>query len=478
MTNTLVKTRFAPSPSGLLHAGNLRTALFNYLLAHHEQGRFVLRIEDSDAARSQQTAIDALQTDLQWLGLNWDEGPGESVPASAWQQSARLDEYQAKADQLVADGHAYYCFCTTERLNALRDRQRRAGQPPRYDGCCAEIAPSDAAARRAAGEAAVLRFRMPQKGDLSFHDLVRGPQSVRAETLGDPIIQRADGSAAFLFANAVDDALMAITHVLRGEDHLTNTPIQRALLEALGAPVPAYGHLALVVDEHGAPLSKRSGAGAIADLRAAGYRPEAVVNYLARLGNAAPEEGLLSHAGLAASFAPERLSRSPARFEIRQLDYWQEQAMAAVPSAELAEEFSGAQVPADDRAAFIALLQPNIRFVHELDDWAVRLFRQQPGPECVDDAPIIAAGPEFFNTIQAVLEQDDCRDWKQLRPTLETAVDARGGALMKPLRLALTGLGHGPALGDVIALMPAAIWRERLQRAAERAASAAQGDHA
>lgn len=471
MNEQVVRTRFAPSPSGRLHIGNLRTALFNRLLARHHRGVFMLRVEDSDAARSESTATEALQSDLRWLGLTWDAGPGVDVPAD-WQQSRRTALYADAAERLRAADSAYYCFCSVERLAALRDRQQRAGEPPRYDGCCAGIDPRRAADRVAAGEPAVLRLRMPMDGAIEFTDQVRGEQSFPAADLDDPVIQRADGSPAFLFANALDDALMGITHVLRGEDHLSNTPRQLVLLAHLGLNAPAYGHLSLVVDEQDAPLSKRRSAPGIDDLRGRGVRPEAICNYLARLGNPAPDEALQTLDQLAEGFDVTRLSRRPARFDERQLQYWQSLAMARAPFETLRPALQTRCIPDDQIPAFIALVQPNLQTARELNDWAVRLFDDQDVMTDAAVARAIELGPAFFRTIMTELESADTHDWKPLRARLEAATGRRGGALMKPLRQVLTGLDHGPALGAIIHLMPAAVRRMRLQRAAAAAAGA------
>ncbi|KAF0285384.1 glutamate--tRNA ligase [Spiribacter sp. SSL99] len=475
MDDQAVRTRFAPSPSGQLHVGNLRTALFNWLLARHHRGTFVLRIEDSDAARSDAERIERLQGDLEWLGLGWDVGPGIDSPV-AWQQSRRTDLHAAAAGRLRHMDAAYYCFCSTERLAALRERQKKAGHPPRYDGCCAGLDPVRSAERVAAGESAVLRLRMPAEGALRFTDAVRGEQSFQAADLDDPIIQRADGSAAFLFANALDDALMGITHVLRGEDHLSNTPRQIVLLERLGQSVPVYGHLSLVVDDQGAPLSKRRGAPGVGTLRDEGVEPAAIANYLARLGNPAPADGLERLDALAADFDVTRLSRRPVRFDRRQIDYWQSLAMAAAPVARLRPALRVDCVPDDRVAAFIRLVQPNLRRADELNDWALRLFSRQPVLDGALEARLRPSGAAFFETLAGLLESAATADWKPLRAELEAATGRRGGALMKPLRQALTGLDHGPALGDIIHLMPADIRRLRLQQAAAIAAPGADTD--
>ncbi|MDR9432421.1 MAG: glutamate--tRNA ligase [Spiribacter sp.] len=464
MTNIPVKTRFAPSPSGAIHAGNLRTALFSVLFARHHQGQFLLRIEDSDSTRSDPAAIEGIQDDLRWLGLDWDEGPGEGVAVEQYQQSARRHFYAHAAKTLVDNAHAYWCFCSEERLSELRMTQQAAGKPPRYDGCCASVEPDQAKARLAAGESAVVRLRMPDTGGLAFDDLVRGRQSVDAAALGDPIIQRADGSAAFLFANALDDALMGVTHVLRGEDHLSNTPRQQILLARLGYAAPQYGHVSLVVGQDGAPLSKRTGAVGVASLREQGYRPEAVINYLARLGNPTGDEHLHDLDGLAASFDPQRLSRSPARFDFTQLDHWQSAAMASLPIETLLTYLELATVPAAVQASLAELVRPNLHRAEEINAWAMRLFDPAVVP-IADESKVEAAGTEFFERIEQILDNYGDEDWSTLRPRLETMTERRGGQMMKPLRLALTGLSHGPALGEIIRLMPTDIRRARLQRA-------------
>jgi len=468
MSQPPVVTRFAPSPTGLLHAGNLRTALFNYLLARRAGGRFILRIEDSDASRAYPDAEAALQQDLEWLGIDWDLGPGRGEP-SAWRQSARQDAYQAALDTLMAADRAYYCFCSIERLRALREAQQKAGQPPRYDGCCAALDPEEAANRVAAGESATVRLRLPATGDMTFNDLVRGEQRFDASAYGDPVIRRADGSVAFLFANALDDARMGVTHVLRGEDHLSNTPLQRQLFDGLGVAPPCYGHLSLVVDAHGAPLSKRSQAAAVAVLRSEGYRPQALLNYLARLGNPMPGDDLLDMDGLAEGFAPDRLSRSPARFDPTQLDGWQQQAMAAIPLSTL-RAYLKINVPAERLDGFLALVRPNLRVAEEVNDWAERIFSAdwRVDPATAAGSPQPAAA--FYETVARVIEATGTDDWSALRPALEAATERRGGAMMKPLRHALTGLGHGPALGEIIRLMPEPVRHLRLQRAADAAA--------
>ncbi|HET7369399.1 MAG TPA: glutamate--tRNA ligase, partial [Gammaproteobacteria bacterium] len=298
-----IRTRFAPSPTGLLHLGNVRTALFSALAARAGGGDFVLRVEDTDAARSRPEWIEALLDDLRWLGVEWAEGPDVGGSRGPYRQSERAAIYNDHFKRLIDVGHAYACFCTPAELAASREAQRAAGQPPRYAGTCANLSKVEIEAKRQSGVPAALRFRVPAGIELRFDDVVRGPQTFVSDAIGDFVIRRADGTPAFFFCNALDDALMGVTHVLRGEDHLANTPRQMLLLEALDLTAPRYGHLGLLVGDDGAPLSKRHGSASLHDLRERGVLPGAVLNYLARLGHHyADDPGHADFAALAAAF--------------------------------------------------------------------------------------------------------------------------------------------------------------------------------
>lgn len=463
-----VRTRFAPSPSGALHLGNARTALFNWLHARGAGGAFVLRDEDTDVDRSEAVHREALQADLRWLGLDWDEGPDLGGPYAPYRQSERLARHTEQLERLLAADRAYPCFCTADELEAARARQRAAGRPPRYPGTCAHLDEAGRAARRAEGRTPAIRFRVPQQDTVAFDDLVRGPQSSRPGDLGDFVIARADGTPAFLFANAVDDALMGISHVLRGEDHLANTPRQLLLLEALGLPAPAYGHLALVLGDDGRPLSKRRGAAAVAGLRAAGYRPEAVVNHLARLGYTPQAEGLASLETLARDFAPGRAGRAGARHDPGALDAWQAAALAALDDAAL-WAWIEAHAPADapalpvDGPAFAAAVRANVRLPADAWYWARALFDPAAEPEPGARAEIAAAGPAFFRRALAVDAPAPAEDFRAWTRAVGKATGTRGRSLYRPLRAALTGALEGPELAAVVPLIPADLVRARLE---------------
>ncbi len=279
-----MRVRFAPSPTGQLHVGNARTALFNWLLARGSGGAFILRIEDTDAERSTRESEAAILRDLRWLGLDWDEGPDVGGPHGPYRQSERLHLYESYAKELLAAGAAYHCFCSTAQLDLDRQAALAEGRPTLYAGTCRHVTREQAAERIASGERPAIRFRVPHERDVVFTDAVRGDVRFQTDVIGDPVIVRADGTPAYNFAVVVDDALMEVTHVVRGEDHISNTPRQILLYEALGFAAPVFAHLSLVMGPDHSPLSKRHGATSVAEFRGKGYLPEALVNYLALIG--------------------------------------------------------------------------------------------------------------------------------------------------------------------------------------------------
>ncbi len=460
-----MKTRFAPSPTGRLHLGNLRTALFNYLLARGAGGRFLLRIEDTDAARSTPAHLQALLDDLRWLGLQWDEGPAcGAAEAGPFCQSERGAIYAGYYDRLIATGAAYPCFCSDDELARTRRAQLAAGQPPRYPGTCRALAPAQAQARLTAGEAAALRLAVAPGERLVWDDLVRGQQQVQTEVLGDFVIRRRDGSAAFLFSNALDDALMGVTDLLRGEDHLANTPRQLLVLRALALAPPRYGHLPLVLGADGAPLSKRRGDVGLAALREQGVLPAALVNYLARFGHRLEDDALLSLEDLARQFSGARVARAGARYDAAQLWHWQHRALAALSPPAL-RAWAGAALDGalPERAdALLALLRGNVSTRTELADWIRRL--------CLPEAPSAAVVDAPASLFAALLAA-----WQRHGPMLSAiaaevsqATGRKGRALYHPLRLALTGRDDGPELRDILVLMPPAVVQARLERALQK----------
>ena len=440
-------TRFAPSPSGAIHLGNARTALFNWLLARRDGGQFLLRIEDTDAERSTEAYAQQIETDLQWLGLGWD---GQIV-----RQSARSAIYAEAFETLERAGRVYPCYCTPLEINISRKSQLAAGKPPRYAGTCRHLTAEQRAAREAEGREPTLRFRVPDDGRVEFLDLVHGEQAFQCADIGDFIIRRADGTASFFFSNIVDDALMGVTTVLRGEDHLSNTPRQLLIAMALDLKAPDYGHISLITAMDGSPLSKRAGAKSVAELGADGYLPIALVNQLYRLGHSSDLTGLQDLPTLAQHFNPAHLVRSPARWDPVQLAVWQKDAVHAL-SADEALAWMRPQLPqgldASTARAFVAAVQANVVVPQDVADWAAVIFGEgmiqaESGPPAT---PTLT--PDFAAAAITALRTHGA-DWSALTQAVKAATGAKGPALFKPLRLALTGRDHGPELGPILALM-------------------------
>ena len=465
----LIKTRFAPSPSGFLHVGNARIALFCALLARHSHGIFLLRIEDTDRERCETRYVEAVEEDLRWLGLSWQEGPSAGGADGPYMQSERTAIYQEYFERLETAGLVYPCFCSAQELALSRKAQISASKPPRYAGTCAALTPEQIRARLAKGELPTLRFRVPRDEQVEFDDLVRGPQRFATDDISDFIIRRADGTSAFFFSNAVDDALMQVTHVLRGEDHLTNTPRQMLLLRALGLGIPGYGHLSLIVGADGTPLSKRHGSSSVGELRDAGYFATAVVNYLSRLGHHYTIDSLLPLDALAAEFQIGKLGRAPVHFDSVQLRHWQQQAIAHASTEEIWRwmgEDAQAHVPETQRQDFIEAVRPNIELPPQALLWARILYHDPLEWSPAASAIIAEAGQAFFEHALQALEQQP-EDFKAFTKLLKSAVAVSGKALYQPLRAALTGELDGPEMARLLPLLGAARARLRLEFAAQ-----------
>ncbi len=455
MDSNRFKTRFAPSPTGLIHLGNVRTALFNWLLAKSKQGDFLLRIEDTDRERSRAEYITALEDDLQWLGLDWWQGRLDDGSHTPCMQSERGDLYAAYYKQLQEAGLAYPCFCSGRELELSRKIQRSAGRAPRYEGRCGFLSADEVQAKLAQGLRPTLRFRVPHGKVIEFEDLVRGVQKFATDEIGDFIIRRADGTPAFFFSNAIDDSLTGVTCVLRGEDHLTNTPRQLMLLQALGLREPEYGHISMIVGSDGAPLSKRHGSRSVADLRNSGYFPDAVNNYLARLGHYYKDNQCMTLAELAMRFDPANLGRAPARYDIAQLEYWQKEVIARVDAERLwlwMGEDVHAMVPVEKKAAFIEAVRPNIKLPDDALSWAQSLFSETLELRSEALRIVQQAGSGFFKAaIEAVTAYPD--DFKLLSKHIKDATGKKGKELFQPLRIAMTGELNGPDMSSLLMLM-------------------------
>jgi glutamyl-tRNA synthetase len=452
-----VITRFAPSPTGSLHLGNARTALFSHLWARKTGGKFILRIEDTDLVRSQDRFRDQLMSDMRWLGLDWDEGPEVGGPAGPYRQAERGEFYRDLYAQLAAQGRAYPCYCTAEDLELSRKLQRMSGQPPRYAGTCRRLTTAERAEREARGLKPTLRFAVPIDQVIEFDDAVHGPQRFASNDIGDFIIRREDGTPAFFFCNAVDDSAMGVTQVLRGDDHLTNTPRQLMLLDALGMRSPAYGHLGLLVGEDGAPLSKRHGSTSVHEFRERGFLSIAVLNQLFRLGHASDIDGWLPAAEMPKHFRPPHLGRAPARFEVSQLMHWQKESLERLAAADIR-----AWLAAEDSIEFIELVRHNVVLPADAIAWR-RVVNGELAPLGAEEQRIVAAaGAEFFSAALDAYERSN-GDLKLLTQQLKAHTGRKGPDLFMPLRVALTGSAHGPELALLLKLISPDIVRRRLK---------------
>jgi len=325
-----VRVRFAPSPTGYPHVGNIRTALFNWLFARHSGGSFILRIEDTDAARRVEGAVEAIMDSMKWLGMDWDEGPIF--------QSDRLDLYQSEARRLVSTGDAFYCFCTPERLEAVRAEQSRQHLPPRYDGHCRDLPADEVQSRLDSGEPAVVRFKMPRSGETTVHDLIRGDVTFSNENLNDYVLLKSDGYPTYHLANVVDDHDMRISHVMRADEWISSTPLHVLLYEALGWEPAQFAHLPMILGPDKSKLSKRHGATMVTEYRDKGYLPEAMVNFLALLGWSLDDKtDLLSREELIANFSLERVGKTGAVFNMPKLDWMNGMYIRGLTREEFAE---------------------------------------------------------------------------------------------------------------------------------------------
>ncbi len=467
-----MRVRFAPSPTGHLHVGNARTALFNWLLARGDEGTFVLRIEDTDVERSTRASEQAILDDLRWLGLDWDEGPDVGGPRGPYRSSERLHLYRSYAHELITAEQAYHCFCTPEQLEADRVTAIAEGRPARYAGTCRALSREESAARMAAGETPAIRFRVPDQGEIVIDDVVRGTVRFETDVIGDPVIVRADGHPAYNFAVVVDDALMEITHVVRGEDHISNTPRQVLLYEALGFELPVFAHLSLVLGPDHGPLSKRHGATSVAEFRTRGYLPEALVNYLALLGWSPRISGgatdddaeLMAVDELAQRFSLDAVGHSAGVFDEEKLAWVNRHYLKTADPRRLAEltvpQFlaSGFEVAPDaEGLAFLASVMPMVASsVDRLDQAPARLaflFRYSP-EATLDDAGVrdemLAAGARaVVSALAEVLAAAPRLDRERFRAAsseVRARTGQKGRALFHPIRVALTGRSEGPEL--------------------------------
>lgn len=462
MTETIV-TRFPPSPTGYLHIGGARTALFNWLFARHFGGKFILRIEDTDQVRSTDESVKAILDAMEWLDLGWDEGP--------YYQTQRFDTYREYLQKLRNSGHAYYCECTPEELDERRRAAMAAGLKPKYDGRCRDrgLGP---------GPNRVLRFRCPDRGTTTLNDLIKGPIFFENSELDDLVLERSDGVPTYNFAVVVDDITMNITHVIRGDDHVNNTPRQILLYEALGAPLPLFGHVPMILGQDRARMSKRHGATSVMSYRDMGYLPEALVNYLVRLGWSHGDQEIFTREELIEHFSLQHVGKAPGVFNPEKLDwlnahYIKERApetLEPLLDPFLSERGLPRKTPAYVTKA-IRTLQPRSHTIKEMADGIEFYLLEEPkmDPAAAGKFLVPAMSEVFEKLIQAI-ERLESFDEKNLEGVFHQMAETLGlklGKIAQPVRVALTGSTVSPGLFEVIDVLGKETVVRRLKKAME-----------
>ena len=479
-----VRVRFAPSPTGYLHIGGARTALFNWLFARKMGGKLVLRIEDTDTERLKVDSVSQILTSLKWLGLNWDEGPEVGGPVGPYYQSERRDLYAKYAQQLLDEGKAYYCFCTPADLEAEREKQRAAKQPFRYGRTCRNIDPAEAKRRAEAGEPYSVRIKIPVEGSITVHDLIHGDVTFNMDQFDDFVIVKSNGMPTYNFAVVVDDHLMGMTHVLRAEEHLSNTPKQLLIYEALGWEPPKFGHMPMILAPDRSKLSKRHGATSVEEFRDQGYLPEAIVNYLTLLGwGPGDEREIFSLEETVKLFELEQMSKKAAVYDTKKLTWMNGQYLSELPLEKVlpeAEKFfikDGLVTEkwlADNKEYFAKLVDTvrvRVKTLQEVADAADYFFKDV---ESYDEKGVAKHfKPEAADLLEkciAAIEADDVYDLASTEAAYNKIAADNGLALGKvihPTRLALTGRTVSPGMFDVMVLLGKEKTLARMRRAVE-----------
>lgn len=466
-----VRTRFAPSPTGYLHIGGARTALFNWLFARHHGGSFVLRIEDTDRERSTEASVQAILQGMDWLGLAADEGP--------IYQTQRFDRYREVVQQLLDTGHAYRCYTTPDELEVMRDAARQRGEKPRYDGTW-----RDSTATPPAGVDPVIRFKNPESGSVVINDAVKGDISIDNRELDDLVIQRSDGTPTYNLSVVVDDMDMNITHVIRGDDHVNNTPRQINILSALGAPLPVYAHLPMILGEDGKRMSKRHGAVSVTQYRDEGYLPEALLNYLVRLGWSHGDDEFFSIDDMVRLFSLEGVNRSGSVFDRKKLDSISQQHLQTADASRLAAALqplvSERAIDTETGPALATVANTLRERAKTLVDMADALSYFYAPPTQYDEKAAAKlfkpAAASLLAALKSRLEVLPSWDADALQGAIQATVDEAGvgfGKLGQPLRLAITGVTASPSTNEVMAALERDDVLARIDRAQALAGAAA-----
>ena len=475
-----VRVRFAPAPTGLLHIGNGRTALFNYLFARKEKGTFILRIEDTDAERSTDASIEAILQDLRWLGIFWEEGPDEGGQKGPYRQSQRLSLYRDDAEKLLGKGKVYKCFCSPERLESLRKDQLSRGMMPKYDGRCRPLSEGEISKMDSEGLRPVLRFRV-DKGMVVFEDLIHGRMNFDSDGIGDFIIVRSDGMAAYNFACVIDDHSMQISHVIRGEDHLSNTPRQILVYRALGWQPPVFAHHPLILGPDRSPLSKRHGATAVSQYREEGFLPEALLNYLVLLGWTSPSgEEILSLEEIVEAFSLSGLSRNAPTHSRKKLEWINSHYIRKTDKDRITQyllpylEKGGIAVNQLDEkylTQICVLLKENLFILSQVEEYLGIFFDEKFFLE--EEAKTVLVSPQNREVLQTVLKvlegltEMEGDSGSSLLAQFEEKTGRKGKSLYGLLRAGITGKMKGPELVKILPLLGKERMIKRLKMALE-----------
>lgn len=478
-----LKVRFAPSPTGPFHIGGARSALFNWLVARHADGTFLVRIEDTDLKRSTKESEENIKDSLKWLGMNWDEGIDVGGPHGPYRQTERLDLYKKEVQRLLDEGKAYYCYCSAEELEVSRKAQLDAGKTPIYDEHCRHLTEEEKAKYEAEGRKPVVRLKVRKDGVFAFDDMVRGHVEFQAAGVGDFIIMKSDGIPVYNFAVVIDDAFMEVTHVIRAEEHLSNTPRQLAIYEALGYEPPKFGHISLILGEDHKKMSKRHGATSVTEYRNMGYLPEAVVNYLALLGwTPKGEQEIFTEEELIKQFSMKRVSSNDAVFDINKLNWINFQYMKKLDADQLYDlifpflvkagyvDAAVSEEKKDWLKKVICFMKDHIYFAGQAADELKFFFEDMPELTDEDVLAIMKAETSgkllraFIDDLKT-LETFDQAEIKKCFNACMKAQGIKGKAAYEPTRIALTGATQGPGMFEMMELFGREKTMDRLEAA-------------
>lgn len=482
MSDVAMRVRFAPSPTGPFHIGGARSALFNWLLARKTGGKLILRIEDTDLERSSRESEENIKNALKWLGIDWDEGIDIGGEYGPYRQTERLPIYAEYTERLLASGKAYRCYCTDQELDAERQKLMAEGQTPRYLGKCRQLTAADEAALLAEGRKPTVRFRVPENQDITFQDAVRGTVSFDSNGIGDYVIVKSDGIPVYNYAVVLDDALMKITHVVRAEEHLSNTPRQILLYQALGLPLPIFGHVSLILGKDRSKMSKRHGATSVEQYKALGYLPEALVNFLALLGwSPVGEQEIFSSAELIELFSLDHVAKNPAVFDIDKLNWINSQYLKRLDLGTLTDMalphlreagLIEAELTAERKAwvtQVVGAVREYISFAAQIPEHAAVFFQDEITMENDETADVLRDPdvPQVMEAFLTKLATMDPVDGEQVQAALKAVgkeLKLGGKKVFMPVRVALTGKMHGPELIALIPLLGVARTTARIRR--------------